>query len=229
MTRRVDSLPSGPTSGTVLPYVQPLSRATERETTSEFSAGWSEPSTTVASIISSTGPPAAEMSCCSPPSTPNPNARYATSPTSSTPEIRSSMAPGSGTGGPCEATPWTTTSALMSWSMMPLMLSLVVAPSVPNAATRVSPRVSANAVAAVRRVLRPALVAASRPTAPKGAPMTRPMPPAMGRARAGITRKLPTIRAAAPTPTVIAPDLVVSCHVPMSASAIPATTARTPT
>ena len=183
----------------------------------------------MASSSSPTGPPAAASAWGSPPSWPKPNASHATSPTPSTPAIWSSIPPASGVGGPWEATPWTMTSAVIPWSMRPLTLSLVVAPSVPNAATRVSPRVRAKAVAAVRRVLRPALVAASFPTAPKGAPMTRPIPPAMGLARAGITRKLPTIRAAAPTPTVIAPLLVVSCQVPMRASMMPLTTASSPT
>ena len=77
----------------------------------------------------------------------------------------------------------------------------MVAPSMPIAVTRATPSMRAKAVAAVRRGLRAEFVAASLPTAPNGAPTTRPMPGTISSEMAGPARKKPTIRSSAPRPT----------------------------
>ena len=78
------------------------------------------------------------------------------------------------------------------------------APRMPMIETSSRPRVRANAVADVRRGLRTALVRASCPTLPNGAPRIRPSPPTNGRDSAGPPRTAAMIAAPAPNPTVTA-------------------------
>ena len=100
----------------------------------------------------------------------------------------------------------------------------MVAPSMPIAVTRARPKVSAKAVADVRRGLRCEFVAANAPTAPKGAPMSLPKSGTIGRLRAGPAMKKPTITPNAPTPTSDARlPVVPSVHkAPQIAKAMPA-------
>ena len=112
------------------------------------------------------------------------------------------------------------------------MLRLADEPNTAIALTSISPRVSANAVAAVRRGLRTALVRASRPTAPNGAATGAPTsaddrpgqrrraeqhaedqqqrtePDQAGRAAAGLGARAPATSAAAPSSANTAPMMV---------------------
>src|SRR5699024_4079050 len=108
--------------------------------------------------------------------------------------------------------------------MRSAMEEFMVAPSMPIAVTRARPKVSAKAVADVRRGLRCEFVAANAPTAPKGAPMSLPKSGTIGRLSAGPAMKKPTITPNAPTPTSDARlPVVPSVHkAPQIAKAMPA-------
>ena len=98
----------------------------------------------------------------------------------------------------------------------------IVAPSMPIAVTRATPKVSAKAVAAVRRGLRRELVAANEPMAPNGLPIALPTVGTKGSDKAGPTRKNPTMTPNAPTPTRMARTFVSpSESTPANAATIP--------
>ena len=80
------------------------------------------------------------------------------------------------------------------------MLFLAEAPNTAMVVTSIRPRVSAKAVAAVRRGLRTALVRASRPTVPNTGRRPVPSTPITGRDSAGAPSSTPKIRPSAPSP-----------------------------
>ena len=87
----------------------------------------------------------------------------------------------------------------------------------------------AKAVAAVRRGLRAEFVDANLPTAPNGAPTTRPIAGTIGREMAGPARKKPRMRLSAPRPTREARMPVeASISTPRTAKIMPATSNSPP-
>ncbi len=119
-------------------------------------------------------------------------------------------------------------SDLTPVSTSELTLALADAPNTPITDTSIRPRVRANAVAAVRRGLRTALVRASRPTAPNGRATTAPSPATNGRDSAGAASRTAMIRANAPMPTVEAAPPPVP-WAPTTTTAAPTTAATAPT
>ena len=120
-------------------------------------------------------------------------------------------------------------SARTSSSMASDTEAFIVAPNMPMAVTRATPNIKAKAVAAVRRGLRAEFVAASLPTAPKGAPTTRPIEGTIGSEIAGPARKKPTMRFNAPRPTREARMPVeTSRSTPKTAKIMPAMSSNAP-
>ena len=101
----------------------------------------------------------------------------------------------------------------------------------PIAVTSAMPSMSANAVAEARRGLRFEFVAASDPTEPNGAPMTRPRTGTTGNDNAGPARKRPTMTNTAAAPMSSARRLVEpSSHItPQARNPAPAASSSPPT
>src|ERR1700709_1382183 len=111
---------------------------------------------------------------------------------------------------------------------MPARLVLIDEPSTAMPDTSTRPRVNANAVAAVRRGLRPALVRASWPIVPNGRPTTRPSGTMIQRANTGDSISAAAHIATRPRPSNDAAETADPAAIPPAVSAAAATPTTTP-